>query len=620
MKTVKYYIVGLIGLCSLTGCSDFLDRYPQDAMSDQSFFTSETDLEYYMNGLYNENIIRKQSSLRWNDLNKANDDVVGSSPADALMQHSTSGVASEKNDTWNNSYDYIRKANYFLANAHKVGNMSAVGKHFLGEGFYCRAAKYFDLLQTFGGVPYIDKVLDTESEELYKQRDSRQFVAERIIADLDSAVMYLQWKGEGKAKAGRINKEAALVLQTRVALYEGSWEYYHGRKGTKFQVSGQDGTAFLKKAAEAGEMLIQKHGGNLYKGSKGNEYFEYFNQMDYSNIPGAFLYKCYSRSLAVIQTWCRSYAEGTDNGITKSAVNSYLMKDGKPAEVSDIVFDPKSMNSLAENKDPRLAQTIWAPNKGRFYDYMPAIPNAHKTSYPGLIQNQQRRPSYSGYRIWKGVSFDAAEFDNGEVDDLIIRYEEGLLNFAEAKAILGTITQDDLNKSVNYIRARVGMPGMNLSEINSWNIAYKKQEGYDTGAPNIVNEIRRERRVELMLEGLRLSDIKRWAMFDDVFNGWKPVGAYAQEYLDYWNDAEKVLADGFDWKKPEEVILTQGNNFDVIDGWINPLYKNADFKVNSGRGYYIDPDRDYLSSIPRSEILLYEEKAGVTLEQNPGWY
>ena len=149
---------------------------------------------------------------------------------------------------------------------------------------------------------------------------------------------------------------------------------------------------------------------------------------------------------------------------------------------------------------------------------------------------------------------------------------------------------------------------------------YDKRNGYDPSAANIVNEIRRERRVELMLEGLRLMDIKRWAMFDDVFNGWKPVGAHAQEYLDYWNDEEKLKEDGFDWKKPEEVLLTQGGNFDVIDGWINPMYKNADFKANSGRGYYIDPDRDYLNSIPRSEILLYKEKAGVTLEQNPGWY
>lgn len=619
MKAIKYYIIGLVGLFSTAGCSDYLDRYPQDAMSDESFFTVETDLKYYVNGLYDKNIVRTQTSRRWMELNKANDDVVSNSPATALMQHSTSGVADEKNTTWNDSYDYIRKVNYFLTNAHRVGHLSSVGKHFLGEGFYCRAFKYFDLLRTFGGVPYIDKVLKTDSEELYSPRDSREFIAERIVADLDSAIMYLQWKGEGEAKAGRINKETALVLKTRVGLYEGSWEYYHGRKGTKFKVDGQDGTSFLQKAVEAGEMLIQKHGGELYAGTAGNEYFDYFNQDDYANIPGAFFYKSYSRSMVVIQTWCRSYAEGMVS-LTKSAVDTYLMKDGKPAEVSDVKYDPELMNSLATNKDPRLAQTIWAPQKGRFNDYLPTIPNAYKASYPGLVQNQQRNPSYSGYRVWKGVSFDPTELDNGEVDDLIIRYEEGLLNYAEAKAILGTLTQGDLDKSINYIRSRVGMPNMILSDINSWNVTYDKRNGYDPSASNIVNEIRRERRVELMLEGFRLDDIKRWAAYEDVFNGWKPVGAHAQEFVDYWNDEEKLMADGFDWKKPSEVILTQGYNFDVIDGWINPLYNNADFKATSGRGYYIDPDRDYLNSIPRSEILLYKEKADVTLEQNPGWY
>ena len=176
-----------------------------------------------------------------------------------------------------------------------------------------QSRQIFRPVANFRRCAYIDKILDTESEELYKQRDSRQFVAERIIADLDSAVMYLQWKGEGKAKAGRINKEAALVLQTRVALYEGSWEYYHGRKGTKFQVSGQDGTTFLKKAVEAGEMLIQKHGGNLYKGSEGNEYFEYFNQMDYSNIPGAFfvqmLFTLFGCHTDMVPFLCRRYGK-----------------------------------------------------------------------------------------------------------------------------------------------------------------------------------------------------------------------------------------------------------------------------------------------------------------------
>ena len=603
----------------LSGCSDFLEKYPQDAMSDQDYFTKDTDLEYYMNGLYG-GILRSANSYKWSNLNTANDDWAGNSPSETLMQHSTSGLASETSNTWNNAYDYIRKVNYFLENAYRVPDMGKIGKHYLGEGYYCRAVKYFDLLQTFGGVPYISKVLNVDSEELYTPRSSRKEIAEKIIADLDSAILYCDWKGEGEASAGRINKEAALVMQSRVALYEGSWEYYHGKKGSKFQVQGSDGSVFLKKGIEAGEQLIEKYGSNIYRGSSENEYFDYFNQSDYEKIQGAFLYKVYSRSLGIINNWGRSYAEGVDAGLTKSAIDTYVMSDGKPIEVSTVILDNQTMNELCLKKDPRLSQTIWYPAKGRFIDYLGAVDHAYKTSYPGLIQNQQRNPAYTGFRIWKGTSFDPAEIDNGEVDDLILRYEEGLLNYVEAKAILGLVTQDDLDKTINVIRSRVNLPNMSLSEVNGWNIDYDKRNGYDPSAPNIVNEIRRERRVELMLEGLRFMDIKRWAMLDDVFNGWKPVGAYAQEYVDYWNNPDRLAADGFDWKSPEEVRLEKGINYDTIGDYINPFFKHADFQLNSGRGYYVDPDRDYLSSIPREEITLYKNKGNVTLEQNPGWF
>lgn len=603
----------------LSGCSDFLEKYPQDAMSDQDYFTKDTDLEYYMNGLYG-GILRSANSYKWSNLNTANDDWAGNSPSGTLMQHSTSGLASETSDTWNNAYDYIRKVNYFLENAYRVPNMGKIGKHYLGEGYYCRAVKYFDLLQTFGGVPYISKVLNVDSEELYTPRSSRKEIAEKIVADLDSAILYCDWKGEGEASAGRINKEAALVMQSRVALYEGSWEFYHGKKGSKFQVQGSDGSVFLKKGIEAGEQLIEKYGSNIYRGSSGNEYFDYFNQSDYEKIQGAFLYKVYSRSLGIINNWGRSYAEGVNAGLTKSAIDAYVMSDGKPVEVSRVTLDNQTMNELCTKKDPRLSQTIWYPTKGRFFDYLGAVDHAYKTSYPGLIISQQRNPAYTGFRIWKGTSFDPEEIDNGEVDDLILRYEEGLLNYVEAKAILGLVTQDDLDKTINVIRSRVNMPSMSLSEVNGWSIDYDKRNGYDPSAPNVVNEIRRERRVELMLEGLRFMDIKRWAMLDDVFNGWKPVGAYAQEYVDYWNNPERLAEDGFDWKSPEEVKLEKGINYDTIGDYINPFFKHADFQPNSGRGYYVNPDRDYLSSIPREEITLYKNKGNVTLEQNPGWF
>lgn len=619
---LKYYIIGILTLLNLTSCYDFLDRYPQDAMNDKSFFTNEKDLEYYMNSLYNTHLIRDISSyLRWQNIGIADDDIISNnpSPASALMQHSNSGVASENNDNWKNSYEYLNKVNYFIENAKRVPNLTNIGKHYYGEGFYCRAFKYFNMLRSFGGVPYINKPLGTTSPELYTPRSSREVLVEKIIADLDSAVYYLHWKGTGEAKPGRINKDAALVLMTRVGLYEGSWEYYHGLKNSKFQASNPKTDIFLNKAVEAGNMLIEKHGNNLFKGSENNEYFEYFNQKEYENVAGAFLYKSYSRANSVIQKWMRSYAEGA-GGITRSAVDAYLMKDGKPSQISSISYDPKLMNSLADNKDPRLSQTIWSPNKGRFFDFYPTVVGGYRTSYPGLIKNQQSYPCHSGYRIWKGSSFDADEFDNGECDDLIIRYEEGLLNFAEAKAILGELTQTDLDNSINYIRARVGMPNMVLSDINGWDVEYTTQNGFDPSAPNIINEIRRERRVELILEGFRLDDIKRWALLEEVFNGVKPQGAHAQEFLDYWNDAEKVLADGFKWKTPEEVTLTLGKDFDVLDGWINPFFQNSDFKPTSGRGYYLDGNRDYLTSIPRSEIILYKDKAGIDLVQNPGWY
>lgn len=618
-NNIKQIVVVAFCLLTFCRCSDFLERYPLDAMNDKDYFTMDTDLKYYMNGMYKDGVIRNMGT-RWNDLNKGNDDWVTNVPADTLMRHSISGNAAEKSDNWNKAYDYIRKANYFLENACKVNPMTAVGKHYLGEGYFCRAFKYFELLESFGGVPYIDRSLNTDSEDLYRPRDSRQYIAEKIIADLDSAIIHLNWKGEGEAVTGRINKEAALVLKTRVALFEGSWEYYHSRKGTKFQVEGSDGSVFLKKAVEAGDMLIAKEGGNLFKGSAGNEYFDYFNQMDYEKIQGAYLYKVYSRSAGIVQKWYRSYAEGFTGSLTKAAIDAYLMKDGKPAEISSVSLENETMNELAHNKDPRLGQTIWYPARGIFYSYWPLADHNYKTSYPGLVQKQQRNPAYSGYRIWKGVSFDHLELDNGEMDDMIIRYEEALLNYAEAKAILGILTQADLDKSVNYIRARVDMPGMNLSEINGWAIAYSKRNGYDPAMPNIVNEIRRERRIEFMLEGFRSTDIKRWALYEDVFNGWKPVGAYAQEYTDYWNNPERVLVDGFDWVPVDEVKIQQGKDFDVIGNYINPFFKNADFKADEGRGYYVDPNRDYLNAIPREEITLYKDKGDVTLEQNPGWF
>src|SRR5690606_20059350 len=121
---------------------------------------------------------------------------------------------------------------------------------------------------------------------------------------------------------------------------------------------------------------------------------------------------------------------------------------------------------------------------------------------------------------------------------------------------------NDLDNSINILRARAGMPNMVMADVNGWAVTYESEDGYDPGGNNVLNEIRRERRVELALEGFRRDDLRRWALMEDVINGFKPIGAHAQEFIDYWNQNNSLLADeGFSWATPEEVILQEGVNY-----------------------------------------------------------
>src|SRR5690606_26076485 len=154
-----------------------------------------------------------------------------------------------------------------------------------------------------------------------------------------------------------------------------------------------------------------------------------------------------------------------------------------------LVNNEASLRALGQQKDPRLSSMIWTRpvdengNSITFYDaydgdHAKNNLHAYKNSYPGFIQTQQRYATPTGYRPWKGVIFDDSEWRNGVTPDLIFRYAEALLNFAEAKAILGTLEQADLDKSVNILRSRAAMPLMDMAAINGWNVTYRSSDGY----------------------------------------------------------------------------------------------------------------------------------------------
>ena len=610
-------------LIVITSCNeDFLDRVPLDSLSEETFFKSATDLQNYTNGLYGNHMRRYHYQWGWRgQLNlflDANSDIVISSGniTGSLNQLSNSGVAPVSSSTWNRAYDRIRSENYFLVNYNKVKSRDINSNQYIGEGYFFRALDYFGLLTSFGDVPIIKEPLNIDSEELYRPRDSRYDVAKFIIADLDSAIMLMSWKGQGPAKSGRVNKQAAMVLKARVALFEGTWERYHSRRGTKFAVQGKDGSEFLNIVVSTIDDLIEYQGNNIFRnGGLFNEpYNQLFSQNDASKSAGVFWYRVYDASL--LSASHNFYWKIIDSGasITRRLVKMYIDSDGYPQSISSKPFN--TLDEMGQNLEPRFRQTVWTPDRGPIYDIEGRQQEGNEhLRYPLIAPVLSSSYTSTGFRNWKGAIFDASEFRAGNTDDILIRYAEGLLAYAEAKAVLGTITQEDIDKTVNVLRDRVGTPPMNLSVVNGWNISYNEAEGFDVTESNIVNEIRRERTVELALDGYRLLDIKRWAVFDKCINGYKPQGAKLQEFINYFNDPDTLVADGY---SGNSLTLDPGTNCGAhANGNINPYFRHPQFQ-DGGEGYYIDKDRDYLSPIPTDQIDLYNEK-GVTLTQNPGW-
>jgi starch-binding outer membrane protein, SusD/RagB family len=628
MKTsIKYMGLILLMLVLLLGSckKDFLERYPLDSMSDATFFSSPNDLKVFVNGFY-QILPRYHFQSQYDGPNNANldansDILLSISPSGTLMQRGSSGQAPATNSTWTSNYTWIRQINYFIANYPRVKPRSAASNQYVGEGYFFRAMVYYNMLVNFGDVPIITQVLSTDSTNLYKARDPRYEVAKFIIKDLDSAIVNTGWKGAATVGVGRVTKEAAMVLKARVALFEGTWERYHGIKNTAFKVNGKNGDDLIKLIEPVMSDLIAHQGTAIFTtGGPYNEaYNQLFSQQDASKTAGVFLYRVYDATQIVGHNFFDDVVD-VSVGLSKNLLEAYLDKDGNPQSLTTRTIDIKNLTNLATNLDPRFRQTVWTPDRGPQNKLQGLGTQAYPSRYPNINNALTSNYPPGGLRVWKGAILDANEWRNGSTDDVLIRYEEGLLALAEAKAILGTITQADLDKTVNLIRSRVGMASLNLAKVNSWKINYLRSKSFEPTETNIVNEIRRERLVELVLEGHRVNDLKRWAVYDDAVNGWKPVGAHYQEYFDYFNNTTLLIADGFNAVTAAKLKLTLGTNFSVdADGFINPYYTNSDFKA-TGTGFFIEAGRAYLSAVPKNEINLYLEKAQVVLTQNPGWF
>lgn len=516
MKKIYYYLASLSFLAGLSACNnDFMDLYPEDKINDENYWKTENDLKNFANQFYtsldntgaygsdnasDNQAPRSRETFIWGDY--------------ALP---SSGGGWSKSD-WAN----IRSCNYFLTRYHTVeGNEEAINQY-VGEVYFFKAKFYYEKVLRFGDVPWLTKDLNTSSEELYLPRNSRGEVIDSICACLDKAS---EWLPE-TMKDSRLSRYAALALKSRVCLFEGTWRKYRNM---------DNADKYLRASAEAAEKVINSGNFDIYStGNIDDDYHALFNQQDYTGNKEVIFFVSYEMDKRM-HNRVRAVRE-SESGFTKDFVESFLCDDGKPIAVSDKYKGDQKFMDEFENRDPRLKQCVYTPDRP-----LAILSDGSEEYEDSPVFSVQSNTGYRMYKVYTPYAADN-EYARCTIDDIIYRYGEVLLNYAEAKAELGECDQAVLDLTINKLRDRVGMPhlavGVGFTDPN-W-------PKWEVSVSPLINEIRRERRVELAMEGLRWNDLCRWKAGKLLENEKSYLGARDPETGNYreiypgmirtWND------------------------------------------------------------------------------------
>ena len=554
---MKYLIQSILVAVTLltVSCNDYLDRFPKDSFSEPTFFKTENDLIYYANQFYGSLPVQRMDNDNNSD-NMVPQNINTFLAGTYTVPGSGGGWAS---GDWAN----IRSCNYFLE--HYSRAETSFKERYAGEVRFFRALFYWYKVVNFGDVPLLLKALDDNSEELYGPREKREKVMDEVVLeDLKFAVANLPEKNQ--AAAGRLHKDAARALMSRICLWEGTYRKYRN-------IEGAD--TYLDACVKASEELMDA-GYDIYStGNTDEDYRNLFIQKDLRSNPEAIFYRAYITDKNT-HNYTRQASEN-NTGMSKDFVDSYLfLDDGKPIGLTSHPYDDSTPAKECEGRDPRYTQTIATPG------FIMTLPDL-AVNLPAIGTSR----TSTGYWNIKGRSSDLAQFnaDKSDLDLFIFRYAEVLLNYAEAKyELTGSLTIAELDKSINLIRDRVGMPHLTTTpdaDPNAVNYGY-------TAAP-LLYEIRRERRIELVGEGFRFNDIIRWKA-GKLIEGVKTIRG-----MKLTDELRSQYAD------PSSL-----NNIAVDDDYYIIVYPS----IATTRKWN---DKSYLYPLPT------DEKDRCHYEQNPGW-
>ena len=589
MKKIFFTVLTVLAGFAFTGCDDLLDAVPKDKLTKDTFFKSEGELKAFaivFYGAFPEGELYIANDDHYTQNNMSNEEM-----GKRTIPASGSG--------W--SWGALRNINTLLENVGNCPDAAAATKYEAVARFF-RAYFYFNKVKRFGDVPWYDTLVgSTETEKLNRPRDSRELIMQKMIEDIDFAIDNLPTD----KNVYEVTKWSAMALKSSFLLFEGTFRKYHAGDPTlaTLPADAKDYKWYLGECAKVSEELMLTGGYGLHP-----SYFELFHTMNATDLMDeVILARDYNTVYGVYHNSGSSMTTGSRGcpSVTKKLIASYLCKDG--SRFTDKAgWQTMTLQEEVKDRDLRLAQSIRTPGYKRMGEETTISPDFKVT--------------FSGYHPDKYLTTVDQDTNNASDIDLILcRYAEILLNYAEALAESGNLTQEALDMSINLLRKRAGIPALSLNEANanpdpfltdaSWG-GYRSPVLLADSNLGVILEIRRERAIELCQEGHRYYDIMRWKegkVFEAPFYGmyFPSVGVYdvdgnGTNDIEIYESASSSNASSTK-KLNDEIFLTDGNSGLV---W---LHKNIIRNWNE--------DKDYLYPIPTDERNL----TGGALTQNPGW-
>lgn len=586
----KIFYIGLV-IIGFTSCSK-LEQDPVSTVGPEAVFNSESGLKLYSNSFYNV-LPSTTSIIRGDNMS----DITARKDVPDFFRPGAYGPRQSTGWSWSQ----LRNINYFIEKNKSQEISPAIRAHYTGVAKFFRAWFYFDKVKRFGDVPWINKALDVEDDDiLYGERDSRTLVMDSIIADLDYAIQHINTVSDDSRSL--ITPHVAAAFQSRVALFEGTFRKYH----TEYNLQ-ETSKNFLMKAVEAAEMVMNQGRFSLNNGGS----TPYRNLFTSKSVVSSevILANLYDENLGILHDanwYYTSSTYGDRLNLTRRFVNTYLNSDGTPFSsrpgYRELTFQDEVMN-----RDHRLSQTIRTPGYERVIGGQ-SVESAPAFSY-----------TYTGYQPIKWVLDDDSYDSGGHNDNIIpiIRYSEILLNYAEAKAEMNELTDSDWNNTIGALRRRADITGGTTS-LPTIIDTYLQREFYPEINDPILLEVRRERGIELALEGFRFYDLVRWAKGELVEKPWNGIYVPSLNTPMDLNQDGKMDVSFYQGTSPNPIQgVTYVDVSDYIRGENNPMQLS---NTTSGEIIWLGnipiewKDKFYLYPIPEADRLI-----NPSLGQNPGW-